>query len=89
MVKIRIPDDLWATSMMPEGLLERWRASDGQKVEAGQVVAEVTIEDATHDIVAPAAGRLVHKVTSGTVIEPGSLLAELDDLEAAASKSAA
>ena len=33
MTKVRVADDLWATSMLPEGVLERWLVADGAAVE--------------------------------------------------------
>jgi len=74
---IRINEQLWATSMAPEGVLERWRVGDGGVVADGQAVAEVRIEDCLHEIVAPSAGRLVRVVADGAVIEPGTLIAQI------------
>ena len=71
---IRIDEQLWATSMAPEGVLERWRAEDGGQVRSQQALAEVRIEDCLHEIVAPGAGRLERLAKAGDVIEPGSLI---------------
>ena len=78
MLDIRIADNLWATSLLPEGRLERWRVEDGQIVRLGEVLAEVRLEDALHDILSPAAGRARRIAGVGDVIEPGSLLARLE-----------
>lgn len=78
---LRVSDDLWATSMLPEGLFERWRVRDGQRVEAGDVLAEVLIEGALHEIIAPCAAWVMQRVGAGDIIEPGSLLAQLQDQE--------
>lgn len=72
---IRIDERLWATSMAPEGVLERWRAADGGAVSNGQTVAEVSIEGCRHEIVATATGRLRQLIAAGDVIEPGTLIA--------------
>lgn len=79
MADLRVSDGLWATSMLPEGVFEQWRVKDGETVKAGDVLAEITIEDALHDLIAPSAGRLVHLVAAGSVIEPGSLFARLEE----------
>jgi pyruvate/2-oxoglutarate dehydrogenase complex dihydrolipoamide acyltransferase (E2) component len=77
MPEIRIDGALWASSMMPEGVVERWFVADGAVVATGDRIAQVRIEDARHEIVAPAQGRLSIVATTNAVIEPGSLLARL------------
>lgn len=74
MLAVRVSENLWATSLLPEGQLERWRALDGQTVETGQAVAEVRIEGALHEIPAPGRGILVVSAHSGDVIQPGDRL---------------
>ena len=80
-MELRVADDLWAASMLPEGTFERWRVMDGQRVETGEVVAEIMVEGALHEITAPSAGRLAQAVRAGDIIEPGTLLAQLQDLD--------
>jgi biotin carboxyl carrier protein len=77
MVDIRVADSLWDSTIFPEGQLKRWRADDGADVKAGDVLAEIRIGEATHEIVAPIAGRLARVASSRDIIEPGSLLARL------------
>jgi len=67
---LTVSDALWATSMTPEGLLEAWRAQDGARIEKGQAVAEVRIEDAVHEILAPTGGRLVRSARVGDLVQP-------------------
>jgi len=43
---------------LPEGIVERWFIADGAVVAAGDLMAEVRIEDALHEITSPASGRL-------------------------------
>lgn len=74
---IRIDEQLWANSMVPGGILERWRMADGASVQTGQMIAEVRIEGCLHEIMAPRAGRLVHAMSDGGLIEPGSLIARI------------
>jgi len=63
--------ELWATRILPEGILERWIFEDGGEVEVGDPVAMVRIESALHDILAPAKGRLHIHSKANAVIEPG------------------
>lgn len=77
-MEIRIDDQLWAASMAPLGVLQRWRVSDGVQVSQGQAIAEVLIEDCLHEITAPSAGRVLQVTPAGTMIEPGSLVAKVE-----------
>jgi pyruvate/2-oxoglutarate dehydrogenase complex dihydrolipoamide acyltransferase (E2) component len=76
---IKVDEALWASSLLPEGLVERWFIASGAAISAGERIAEVRIEDALHEIVAPASGRVTVVAAVNTVIEPGSILATLDD----------
>ena len=58
MQDIKVDEALWASNMLPEGVVERWFIADGAIVAAGDPMAETRIEDALHDIenkIAPAA----------------------------------
>jgi pyruvate/2-oxoglutarate dehydrogenase complex dihydrolipoamide acyltransferase (E2) component len=77
MQDIQIDEALWASSMLPEGIVERWFIADGATVAKGDLMAEIRIEDALHEIMAPASGRLTIVAVVNTVVEPGSLLARL------------
>ena len=77
MADIRVPESLWTTSLMPEGVLERWLVEDSSAVTAGRTVAAVRIGDMLHGIVAPAAGRLEILAPAGTIVDPGCIVAEL------------
>ena len=74
-VNINADQALWGNSMLPEGIVERWFVAEGAMAKAGHSVAEVRIEGALHDIVAPVSGRLSIVAPANNVIEPGSLLA--------------
>ena len=78
MTEVRISEALWAGSMAPEGVLEIWRRHDGTLVQAGTCVAEVRIEDALHEVMAPQGGRLCVFVRSNSVIEPGMIIGRID-----------
>ena len=77
MSDIRVADDLWASSMVPEGVLERWFVHDGDAIVAGDHIAEIQIEGARHEIVAPSSGRISVIAGPGALIEPGSILATM------------
>ena len=77
MKDIKVDEALWASSMLPEGIVERWFIADGADVAAGDLMVEVRIEDALHEITSPASGRLTIIAAANTVVEPGSLLARL------------
>jgi len=74
---INVDEALWASSMLPEGIVEPWFIADGTIVADGDPMAEIRIEDALHEIMAPASGRLTIVAAANTVVEPGSLLAQL------------
>ena len=43
MADVRVSEDLWSTSILPEGILERWLVEDGARVQVGEAVAAVRI----------------------------------------------
>lgn len=72
--EIRATEELWATRMLPEGILERWLVADDALVEAGVDVAELLVEGALVHVVAPVAGRVRRLAVANDLVEPGSLL---------------
>lgn len=80
MQDIRIDGALWASSMLPEGIVERWFITSGATIRAGEPIAEVRIEDALHEIVAPADGRATIVAAANAIVEPGSVLATLETM---------
>lgn len=77
MTDILISSDFWASCMVPEGIFERWRAAEGSLLAEGDVVAEIRIEDALHELMAPSGGHLIQFATVNQVIEPGSLIGRI------------
>jgi pyruvate/2-oxoglutarate dehydrogenase complex dihydrolipoamide acyltransferase (E2) component len=75
---ILVAEALWASNMLPKGILERWAVPDGAAVNAGDRIAEVRIEDALHEIMAPSGGRLTIAVATNGIVEPGSVIGQLD-----------
>ncbi|TIS53173.1 MAG: biotin attachment protein [Mesorhizobium sp.] len=80
MQDIKVDAALWASSMLPEGIVERWFIASGAVIRAGERIAEVRIEDALHEIVAPASGRATIVADANAVIGPGSVLATVTDI---------
>jgi hypothetical protein len=76
-IAIKADESLWQNNMLPEGVVVRWFVADGALARAGHRMAEVRIEGALHDIIAPANGRVKIEMDVSSVIEPGSLLATL------------
>ncbi len=77
MVDVKVADDLWASSMLPEGLIERWFVPDGANVTVGDPIVEVRIEDSLHEIQAPGTGRLAISSPVSDIIEPGSVIGSI------------
>jgi hypothetical protein len=77
-ISVKLDESLWATSLLPEGVVERWFVEDGGITQGGHRLAEVRIEGALHDVVSPATGRLNIYARALHVIEPGSVLATIE-----------
>jgi biotin carboxyl carrier protein len=77
MTYICVPTELWNTSLMPEGLLERWLVEDGAAVKAGDPVACVRINENLHEVMAPVAGRVTAMSALNSMVDPGSAIAEV------------
>jgi pyruvate/2-oxoglutarate dehydrogenase complex dihydrolipoamide acyltransferase (E2) component len=72
-----VDEALWAGAMAPEGILMAWAAPDGGLVKRGARLAEVMVEGAQHDILAPASGRLHHAVEALYVLAPGDVIGRI------------
>ncbi len=77
MVAVVIPEGLWNTAIMPEGVLERWHVADGALVRPGDLLASVRIEDALHEITAPGGGRVRREASERDVLLPGTIVAQV------------
>jgi len=75
---VHVAENLWALSLQPEGVLERWFVANDEPVHLGQTLAMVMIEQARHEIIAPAAGLLHRYAKAGDVIDPGCVIARID-----------
>ncbi len=77
MTDIIVSADLWSTGMLPEGIVEKWFVADGAVVKEGDPVAQVKIEDARHELITPAAGRLVILSVPDSIVEPDSVIGQV------------
>lgn len=60
-----------------EGTLARWLKPSGAAVEAGEVIAEIDVEKAIAEVMAPVSGVLHHVVAEGGHLEVDSLMGYL------------
>lgn len=78
MTDIRVDEGLWAGAMAPQGILLAWCTPDGSLVKRGARLADVMIEGAQHDVMAPVSGRLSHAVEALYVLAPGDVIGRID-----------
>jgi pyruvate/2-oxoglutarate dehydrogenase complex dihydrolipoamide acyltransferase (E2) component len=65
-VDIVVPQEMWGDSL--EGVVVTWIYKDGATVAQGQPIAEIMVEKAQLELVAPASGRLRILAVPETVI---------------------
>jgi pyruvate/2-oxoglutarate dehydrogenase complex dihydrolipoamide acyltransferase (E2) component len=70
---VTVPADQWEANA--PAVVVSWLYKDGATVAEGQVIAEVMIEKAQFDILAPVGGILHHKVMADETFERGEPLA--------------
>jgi len=80
MVDIVIDDAVWAdVEEGTEALLQEWLVREGDRVEAGQVLGVAELVKTSHEILAPAAGRVVAlNVPAEATFGRGAVLAQLE-----------
>lgn len=79
MTALIVSENLWRSTMLPEGILERWHVLDGAEVRSGAPVCDLLIENTRQVLMAPAGGRVTQFVADGEVIEPGRLIGMIGD----------
>lgn len=77
MIPIRADAELWNTSLMPEGIIEKWLVPNGAFVEIGDPVVTLRVEDALHELVAPTDGWIAINAKTNSVIEPGAVVGHI------------
>ena len=65
-VDIVVPQEMWGESL--EGVVVTWIYQNGATVAAGRPIAEIMVEKAQLELVAPASGRLIILAVPETVI---------------------
>jgi pyruvate/2-oxoglutarate dehydrogenase complex dihydrolipoamide acyltransferase (E2) component len=78
MTDITVPEDLWDTD--DEGVIFSWVYGDGAIVEQGRLVAELTVEKAQLELIAPASGRLKILAPAETVVRKGTVIGKIEPL---------
>lgn len=61
-----------------ECVVGTWFVNHGEKVSAGQVIAEVQAEKVSQDVTAPVAGTLYQLVAEGVGIKQGDPIARIE-----------
>ena len=79
MADIRIPDDLWDTAEVPEGVVANWFFTNGGQVPKGATVAEITVEKTSFDIESPEGGRLKIVVPKDGIVLPGTVIGQIEN----------
>ncbi len=74
---IHIDEALWTTAVDPEGILDCWFLPDGARVKPGDLLAQVRIEGACHELIADSAGRLRVLIGEDEVVQPGCVIGEI------------
>lgn len=59
-------------------LIETWHKTDGEMVEKGEALYELSNEKLTQEVEAPASGKLKILVPEGESAAPGSPIAEIE-----------
>ena len=76
MTEVRVPLDMWAEDDTT-GTVVVWLFADGAAVNKGDLIAEILVEKATMELLAPATGTLLINVEPETVIDRGQLVASI------------
>ena len=75
MTDICIPDDLWEDE--GEAVLATWFFTEGERVSAGDIVAEVMVDKASFEITTPASGTITPLVAVDDPVQRGDCIARI------------
>lgn len=75
-IDVLVPQDLWEEDS--DAVISAWLFEDGDRVNTGDILAEIMIEKVTHELLAPASGvlKLLVAAEDETVVK-GDKLAEI------------
>jgi pyruvate/2-oxoglutarate dehydrogenase complex dihydrolipoamide acyltransferase (E2) component len=76
MTDITVPEDLWDSD--DEGVILMWTYADGALVETGKLLAELMVEKAQLELIAPASGRLKILAPADTVVRKGAVIGRIE-----------
>lgn len=76
-IDIKVPPELWASSIMPEGVIEKWLQPDGSRVSVGDPIAAIRVEGMLHKLLAPCTGTLRANCKANSVIDPGFVIGRI------------
>lgn len=76
-IDIKVPPELWSSSIMPEGVFEKWLQPEGASVKAGSPIACIRIEGMLHELMAPSTGKLKYSYKVNSVIDPGCVVGQI------------
>jgi pyruvate/2-oxoglutarate dehydrogenase complex dihydrolipoamide acyltransferase (E2) component len=76
MIDVVVPSDLWDTDQ--EGVIVTWLYSTGATVEEGHLIAELAVEKAQIELIAPASGKLTVLAPADTVITKGQVIGRIE-----------
>lgn len=64
---------------MIAGIIDNWKVKDGDYVQKGDVIVEITTEKLSNDIEAPAAGKIHLLAEEGESVDCGEPIAEIEE----------
>jgi pyruvate/2-oxoglutarate dehydrogenase complex dihydrolipoamide acyltransferase (E2) component len=76
MSQLIIPPDLWEDDN--EGVLLHWTYEEGTVIARGAMLAEIMVEKAQLELIAPVAGRLHIGAAPDTIIRKGDVVGRID-----------
>lgn len=81
MIDVTMADEVWAdVEEDTEALLQDWQVNVGDSVAAGQTLVVAELVKTTHEVVAPAAGRIAEiLVQSQDTFARGAVLARIEE----------
>lgn len=75
MTDVAVPDNAWDVDSI--GAVLKWQYADGDHVEAGTIIAELTDEKVVVELDAPVSGRLSILVEAGENVREGQIIARI------------
>ena len=76
-VDVKVPPEFWASSILPEGIIEKWIRPNGSRVSAGDPIAAIRVEGMLHKLLAPCGGTLQARCKTNSVVDPGFVIGRI------------